>query len=215
MNIKHHGTRFGIQFFAEPAEQQPNEGQETGGSGEQTGGNEPLTFDQWLDSNPAYRSEFDRRNTKAVQTARTKWEQEQAENQDEATKLANMTAAQREKYQLDKDRQKLDQDMAAFQRQQLEVQTGAQLQGMGYDAAFAKYLTGVDAEATASNLTVFDGLMQAYKAGAVKGQMRGGTPPREPNAGGGLTRESLRGMTRQEISKAYDEGKLDGLLKSK
>ncbi|MCD8190334.1 MAG: DUF4355 domain-containing protein [Clostridiales bacterium] len=174
---KHH--HIGIQFFAEP-EQQPNEGQETGGSGEQTGGNEPLTFDQWLDSNPAYRSEFDRRNTKAVQTARTKWEQEQAENQDEATKLANMTAAQREKYQLGKDREKLNAERAAFQRQQLEVQTGAQLQGMGYDAAFAKYLTGQDAEATASNLTAFDGLMQAFKAGAVKNQMRGQGAPKEP-----------------------------------
>ncbi len=171
-------NHIGIQFFAEP--EQPTEGQQETGGTEQTGGNEPLTFDQWLDSNPAYRSEFDRRNTKAVQTARTKWEQEQAENQDEATKLANMTAAQREKYQLNKDREKLDAERAAFQRQQLEVQTGAQLQGMGYDAAFAKYLTGADAEATASNLTAFDGLMQAYKAGAVKSQMRGQGAPKEP-----------------------------------
>lgn len=212
---KHH--HIGIQFFAEPgAENQSTEGQqETGGSDEHTGGNEPLTFDQWLDSNPAYRSEFDRRNTKAVQTARTKWEQEQAENQDEATKLANMTAAQREKYQLNKDREKLDAERAAFQRQQLEVQTGAQLQGMGYDAGFAKYLTGADAEATSANLTVFDGLMQAYKAGAVKSQMRGQGAPKEPNTGGSLTREGLKGMTPQEISKAFDEGKLDALLKGK
>ncbi|MCC8076243.1 MAG: DUF4355 domain-containing protein [Clostridiales bacterium] len=212
---KHH--HIGIQFFAEPgAENPPTEGQqETGGSSEQTGGNEPLTFDQWLDSNPAFRSEFDRRNTKAVQTARTKWEQEQAENLDEATKLANMTAAQREKYQLGKDRDKLDAERAAFQRQQLEVQTGAQLQGMGYDAAFAKYLTGADAEATAANLVDFDTRMQAYKAGAIKSQMRGQGAPKDPHHGSGLTRESLRGMTPQEISKAFDEGKLDSLLKSK
>ena len=57
-----------------------------------------------LDSNPAYRSEFDRRNVKAVETARKKWEAAQIEEQDEAKKLEKMTAAQRERYQLDKDR---------------------------------------------------------------------------------------------------------------
>lgn len=41
-----------------------------------TGG---MTFDQWLDSNPAFRSEFDRRATKAVNTARANWEREQTE----------------------------------------------------------------------------------------------------------------------------------------
>ncbi|MCD8381541.1 MAG: DUF4355 domain-containing protein [Clostridiales bacterium] len=153
-------------------------GQQTGeGTGNSTGSG--MTFDQWLDSDPALRSEFDRRNTKAVQTARSKWEQEQADAQDEAKKLERMTAAQREKYQLEQDRQKLDQERAVFQRQQLEVQTGAQLQGMGYDAAFAAYLTGKDAETTSANLTAFDGLMRAYRAGAVNDQMRGGTPPRD------------------------------------
>ncbi|MCD8340645.1 MAG: DUF4355 domain-containing protein [Clostridiales bacterium] len=195
-----------IQTTEQAPAQTPEGAENSGGSG--------LTFDQWLDSNPAYRSEFDRRNTKAVQTARTRWEQEQAETQDEATKLARMTAAQREKYQLDKDRQTLEQERAAFQRQQLEVQTGAQLQGMGYDAGFAKYLTGRDAEATSANLTAFDGLMRAYRASAVNDQMRGGTPPKDttPSA---ITRESLNGMSRAEISKAFEEGRLDGLLGKK
>ncbi len=147
--------------------------------GENNSGGSGLTFDQWLDSNPAYRSEFDRRNTKAVQTARTKWEQEQAENLTEAERLEKMSKTQREQYQLDKDRRQFESERAAFQRQQLEVQTGAQLQGMGYDAGFAKYLTGRDAEATSANLTAFDGLMRAYRAGAVNDQMRGGTPPRD------------------------------------
>ncbi|MCD7803097.1 MAG: DUF4355 domain-containing protein [Clostridiales bacterium] len=149
------------------------------GEGEQSSAGSGMTFDQWLDSDPALRSEFDRRNTKAVQTARTRWEQEQADSQDEAKKLERMTAAQREKYQLEKDRQTLEQERAAFQRQQLEVQTGAQLQGMGYDAAFAAYLTGKDAETTSANLTAFDGLMRQYRTGVVNGQMRGGVPPRD------------------------------------
>ncbi|MCD8376749.1 MAG: DUF4355 domain-containing protein [Oscillospiraceae bacterium] len=158
---------------------QQQEDQQTG-EGEQNSAGRGMTFDEWLDSDPALRSEFDRRNTKAVQTARSKWEQEQADNQDEAKKLERMTAAQREKYQLEKDRQTLEQERASFQRQQLQVQTGAQLQGMGYDAAFAAYLTGKDAESTSANLTAFDGLMRQYKANVVNTQMRGGTPPQEP-----------------------------------
>ncbi len=153
------------------AQQTPEGAENSGGSG--------LTFDQWLDSNPAYRSEFDRRNTKAVQTARTKWEQEQAENLTEAERLEKMSKTQREQYQLDKDRRQFESERAAFQRQQLEVQTGAQLQGMGYDAGFAKYLTGKDAEATSANLTAFDGLMRAYKASTVNDQMRGSGAPKD------------------------------------
>ena len=85
---------------------------------------------------------------------------------------------------------------------------------MGYDAGFAKYLTGKDAEATSANLTAFDGLMRAYRASAVNDQMRGGTPPKEPKRSA-ITKESLRNMSREEISKAYDDGLLDGLLGKK
>ncbi len=182
--------------------------------GENNSGGSGLTFDQWLDSNPAYRSEFDRRNTKAVQTARTKWEQEQAENLTEAERLEKMSKTQREQYQLDKDRRQFESERAAFQRQQLEVQTGAQLQGMGYDAGFAKYLTGKDAEATSANLTAFDGLMRAYRASAVNDQMRGSGAPKATERQT-VTREELNGMSRAEISKAFEEGRLDGLLGKK
>ncbi len=58
---------------------QQQEDQQTG-EGEQNSAGRGMTFDEWLDSDPALRSEFDRRNTKAVQTARSKWEQEQADH---------------------------------------------------------------------------------------------------------------------------------------
>lgn len=161
------------QTTSESAAQTPEGGENSGGS---------LSFDAWLDANPAYRSEFDRRVTKGVNTARARWEQEQQEGQDEAKKLARMTEAQRERYQLDKDRAELARQQAAFAAEQLRVATGAQLQSMGYDAGFAKYLAGTDAETTSANLAAFDGLMQAYKAQAVNGQLRGAGAPREPKS---------------------------------
>ena len=84
-----------------------------------------------LDSNPAYRSEFDRRNVKAVETARKKWEAAQIEEQDEAKKLEKMTAAQRERYQLDKDRAAFDAQRASFAAEQMRVTVGAELQKRG------------------------------------------------------------------------------------
>ncbi|MCC8120481.1 MAG: DUF4355 domain-containing protein [Oscillospiraceae bacterium] len=90
---------------------QQQEDQQTG-EGEQNSAGRGMTFDEWLDSDPALRSEFARRNTKAVQTARSKWEKEQADNQDEAKKRERITGAQREKSQPEKDRQTLEQEWA-------------------------------------------------------------------------------------------------------
>lgn len=178
---------------------------------EHDGGSGTPSFDEWLDSNPAYRSEFDRRVTKGVNTARAKWEREQTEAQDEATKLARMTAAQKERYQLDKDKAAFAAQQAQFQRQQLEVQMGRDLQSRGMDAGFAQWLTGADAEASAANLKAFEALWNAAISSAVTGRMRGTTPPKEPDRAE-VTRESLRHMTPQEINKAYESGQLDALM---
>ena len=199
-------------------EDERNESQTAGEAGAETtetsGGNSEMTFDQWLDSNPAYRSEFDRRVTKGVNTARQNWQREQEEQQDEVTRLAHMTAAQRERYQLDKDKKVFAARQAEFQHQQLEVQMGRDLQSRGMDAGFAKWLTGADAEDSAANLAAFEELWNAGINAAVTGRMRGSTPPKEPEKPT-MTRESLRGMTPQEINKAFEEGRLDTLMGKK
>ncbi|MCC8064159.1 MAG: hypothetical protein LIO70_03610, partial [Clostridiales bacterium] len=64
------------------------------------------------------------------------------------------------------------------------------------------------------NLTAFDGLMRAYKASAVNEQMRGSGAPKAAERQA-VTREGLNGMSRAEISKAFEEGRLDGLLGKK
>lgn len=156
-----------------PPKHTPEEPQHDLGSGE-------LTFDQWLDSNPAFRSEFDRRNTKAVQTARSKWEQDQAEEQDEAKKLSKMTEAQRERYQLDKDKEAFAAQQAQFAAQQMRVSVGAELQKRGLDAGMAKWIAGEDADTSMANLDEFEAAFRAAVQNGVNGAMRGKTPPKEP-----------------------------------
>lgn len=139
-----------------------------------------MTFDQMLESNPAYRSEFDRRMTKGIATAKTNWEQEQADQQDEAKRLEKMTTAQRERYQLEQDRKALAAQQAAFAAEQMKVSVGAELQKRGLDAGFAPYLAGKTAEESNANLDAFQAMFQTALAAAVTGRMRGTEAPPEP-----------------------------------
>ena len=184
-------------------EQTEQQTTETVGDNQNPGGAE-LTFDQMLDSNPAYRSEFDRRTGKAVQTARSKWEQAQAEEQDEAKKLEKMTAAQRERYQLDKDRAAFDAQRASFAAEQMRVTVGAELQKRGLDAGLAEFLAGKTAEESTANLEKFQSIGDKAIAAAVTDRMRGGGAPKDPKGGAALTRESIKKMSRSEINANWD-----------
>ena len=185
------------------AEQTEQQTTETVGDNQNPGGAE-LTFDQMLDSNPAYRSEFDRRTGKAVQTARSKWEQAQAEEQDEAKKLEKMTAAQRERYQLDKDRAAFDAQKASFAAEQMRVTVGAELQKRGLDAGLAEFLAGKTAEESTANLEKFQSIWDKAISAAVTDRMRGGGAPKDPKGGAALTRESIKKMSRSEINANLD-----------
>ena len=184
-------------------EQTEQQTTETVGDNQNPGGAE-LTFDQMLDSNPAYRSEFDRRTGKAVQTARSKWEQAQAEEQDEAKKLEKMTAAQRERYQLDKDRAAFDAQRASFAAEQMRVTVGAELQKRGLDAGLAEFLAGKTAEESTANLEKFQSIWDKAISATVTDRMRGGGAPKDPKGGAALTRESIKKMSRSEINANWD-----------
>ena len=185
------------------AEQTEQQTTETVGDSQNPGGAE-LTFDQMLDSNPADRSEFDRRNVKAVETARKKWEAAQVEEQDEAKKLEKMTAAQRERYQLDKDRAAFDAQKASFAAEQMRVTVGAELQKRGLDAGLAEFLAGKTAEESTANLEKFQSIWDKAISATVTDRMRGGGAPKDPKGGAALTRESIKKMSRSEINANWD-----------
>lgn len=178
---------------------------EQAGAEQETAGAENMTFDQMLKANPAYQAEFDRRMTKGLTTAREKWAAEQAADQTEAKKLAKMTDEQRDRYNLKKEREAFNAEKAAFDRQRLTVETGKQLQQNGYDAAFADFLTGADAEATSANLEKFSGLMDAFRQSVTNSTMRGNPPKSPTDKKRGYTREDIKGMTSAEINAHWAE----------
>ena len=100
-----------LQLFTEPG---GDGGGANGGNGagagpgnepENNGGNETLSFEEFL-ALEGNQAEFDRRVQKAVNTAvtnaQTKWKALTDDKLSEAEKLAQMTAEEKEKYRADK-----------------------------------------------------------------------------------------------------------------
>ena len=154
-------------------------------------------------------SQADSRVTKAVQTARTKWESEQIQAQDEATRLAKMTENERIKYELAKEREALNAERAKFEHDQLVVETAKQMVSSGLPDLSA-YITGKDADVTKANLEAVSGILSAWKQEQVNSVMRG-TPPKDLNTTGKtpLTREQIKHMSREEINQAWNDGLID------
>ena len=63
---------------------------------------EPKTFQELLDSDKKYQSEFDKRVSQALDTAKIKWQEEAEAQRTEAEKLAKMDAEQKLNYELKK-----------------------------------------------------------------------------------------------------------------
>ena len=159
--------------------------------GKQNGaGNKTPSFDDLLKS--GHQAEFDRRVSKAIATAKANWEKAQAEEQNEATKLARMTDAERERYQLDKDRKAFAEEQAKFAAEQMKVSVGAELQKRGLDATFARYLAGKTAEESKANLDEFEQVFRAAVQAGVNTALRGKGAPREPAQNGQSQLERIR-----------------------
>ena len=70
---------------------------------ETVGASEVKTFEEIL-QDKTYQSEFDKKVAKALETAKTKWEEEAEVRKTEAEKLAKMDADEKHKYELEKER---------------------------------------------------------------------------------------------------------------
>ena len=85
----------------------------------------PLTFDEILEDK-VYQSEFDRRMTKAIDTAKEKWieeyNQKLANEKSEAEKLAKMDAEQKHQYELDQANKRANDSEAKLRAYELKEQ---------------------------------------------------------------------------------------------
>lgn len=132
----------------------------------------------------ALQSHTDKQITKALETAKLKWHQEQLDALDESRKLEKMTAAEREKYQFEKEKKEFEQKKAEFERAQLKVTVGSELQKRGLSADFAAYLTGANAESSKANIDAFEKLFNEAVQTAANERLKGGKPPKD-NASNG------------------------------
>ena len=185
-----------MQFFAEgegtPAGQQTDSQNTPAGEGSQ--GSE-LTLDGVFGKfsaedilgseqmKKALQSHTDKQITKALETAKAKWQQEQLDALDESKKLEKMTAAEREKYQFEKDKKDFEKKKAEFEHAQLTVTVGAELQKRGLSADFSQYLTADNAENSKTNIDAFEKLFNAAVQTAVNDRLKGGTPPKDNSYG--------------------------------
>lgn len=144
---------------------------------EQKSGNavEPKTY-----SEKDFKSEVDRRVTEALKTAQGKWQTEYEEKlkteKDEAARLAKMSAEDRAKAELDKERKQFDEERSKHQRERLEFECTKLLASESLPVDFAQMLTGTDAEATKSNIETFKGAFMKAVEAAVSERLKGSTP---------------------------------------
>ena len=94
-----------LQLFAADGEENVqgdvNTDAQNSEDGVQQEGERAKTLDDLLSSNKSLQSEFDRKISKALETAKAKWEQQAKDDASEAKKLEKMSADERARYQFD------------------------------------------------------------------------------------------------------------------
>ena len=127
-----------LQLFADP----PADGNK--------GADTPQTFDDLL-KNKDYQSEFDRRVTKALETAKAKWQTEQdaavEAAKTEAERLAKMNADQKAQHEREKREKDLADREAALTLRELKAQAATTLAEKGLPAGLIDTLNYTDADA--------------------------------------------------------------------
>lgn len=166
-----------IQFFADGGE----EGAE--GQGEE----QKPTFEDIL-KDKEMQSAFDKKVTKALETARSKWETdyttklEQAKS--EAEKLSKMKAEEKAQYELDKKQKELDEKLKAISLRELKAEAITQLSESGLSKDFADLLNYENADTVKNSI---DNISKVF-AKAVETEVAKKLGSQEaPRKGGGTT----------------------------
>lgn len=176
--------RISMQYFAENNTNAAGQG----GSPSQSAGqqNQTESFDDILKKD-GMQSEFDKRISKALETAKTKWDLEAKAKLSEAQKLAEMDAQQKAQYERDKKDQALAEREAAVTRRELMAEARSQLSEKGLPQELAEVLNYSDADTAKKSM---DEIVKAFGKAvekAVNDKLRG-TPPK---AGAGNTNQPV------------------------
>ncbi len=174
-----------LQFFADGGE---GEGEGQQGEGEKPPAFEPPKTQEELDK--LLQSNADQRVTAALKTAKQTWEQEkQAAIQaaeDEAKKLAGLSAEEQQKIKDDKYKADLEAREKALSQRELKIEAINVLSEKKLPVSFADLLLSSDAENTKKNIDTFetafrqavqDGVTERLKSPTPKGGGKGNVEP--------------------------------------
>lgn len=174
----------------------------------ETPGREPAAehpdFEELLRQHRDYQSAFDRKVDRALQTARSNWEREQASalEQHRAEALEAARGEAEAEY-----RQRMAELEDRAKRQALrerQVETADRLASLGLSPKFAPWLTGETSEESQARVEEFDQLFRGAVSDTVTGRMSGFVPA-EPVPAPAFDRETIRGMSPREINAHWAE----------
>jgi hypothetical protein len=142
------------------------------------------TFDDVL-KNKAYQSEFDKRINKAIETAKSKWDEEAKAQADEAAKLAKMKADEKAEYERQKREDALTKREAEITRRELHAEAITQLTEKGLPAVLADILDLTGAENCKKSMEAVEKAFNEAVEKTVNDKLKGQTP----RTGGGKQSE--------------------------
>ena len=167
-----------------------------GGAGGTDGGDptsggtepEPMSFDEWLASNPEYQKEFDRRQTKGINTAVTKERERLNKLHDdqltEAQRLAAMNEEEKRSYLDQKKEKELADREAAITKRELMAEAKMTLAEKGLPMTFAEMLNFTDAESVKKSIAAIEKEWSPAIESTVNEKLKGGTPPKDAGTEG-------------------------------
>lgn len=128
-------------------------------------------------------AEADRMTTKGLQTAREKWEAEQAEKLKQAKELAELSAEERAKKEFELERESFLKEKAEIIKERLTLQTEKDLISKGLPPDFASMLVAENPEVTLKNINMFEQKFRAALEVAIDERVKGRTPTKGSNDG--------------------------------
>ena len=138
----------------------------------------PMSFDDFLKTGNN-QAEFDRRVSKALETAHEKWRILADDRVSEAEKLAKMTATEKSQYLAQKREKELADREANITRRELQATAKNTLAEKKLPIELADVLVYTDAEACNKSIATVEKAFQAAVEAAVEDRLKGGNPPKK------------------------------------
>ena len=183
--------RMNLQLFAEP-EQAPDPQPEA------TPPEPPKTFTE-DEVKAQVQAETDRKVTKALETAKAKWLEEEQAKLKQAEELAKLSEKERLAKELEIQRNEFEQEKSKFQRERLTLQTEKDLISKDMPAEFAPFVVADTAEQTLININTLQASWQAAIEKAIDDKVKGRTPTGNAQATtGAVTKEQFMKMNYNE-----------------